>query len=106
MPIELTAENFENEVVESEVPVLIDLFTPTCGPCRALAPILEQLAEEYDGKVKVGKINVAKERELGQAFNIQSVPTIVSMKGRDVQEVTVGFRNEAQLREMFENLVA
>ena len=106
MPIELTAENFETEVVESEVPVLIDLYTPTCGPCRALAPILERLAEEYDGKVKVGKINVQAERELGQAFNVQSVPMIVSMKGRDVQEVTVGFRGEAQIRDMFDNLVA
>jgi len=105
-PTTITSENFDAEVVDSDVPVLIDLWAPTCGPCRALAPILEKLAEEYDGKVKIGKINVHEERELGQAFNAQSIPMIVSMKGRDVHEVTVGFRGEGPVREMIEKLIA
>lgn len=106
MPTDITSSNFDTEVVESDIPVLIDLWAPTCGPCRALAPILEKLAEEYEGKVKIGKINVHEERELGQAFNAQSIPMIVSMKGRDVQDVTVGFRGEGQIRDMIEKLIA
>lgn len=106
MPTHITAANFETEVVESEVPVIIDLWAPWCGPCRAVAPVLDKLAEEFAGKIKIGKINVDEERELGQAFNAQSIPMIVAMKGRDVQEVSVGFRGEGPLREMIEKVIA
>lgn len=103
-PIVLTADNFEDEVVNSDVPVIVDLWGPHCGPCKALSPILDKLAEEYDGKVKVAKVNVQEERELAQAFNVQSIPMVVAMRGRDVQEVSMGFRGEKPLREMFEKL--
>lgn len=104
-PIELTADNFEDEVVNSDVPVVVDLWAPWCGPCKAIAPILDKLADEYDGKVKVAKCNVQNERELAQAFNVQSIPMVVAMRGRDVADVSVGFRGEAPLRQMFEKLV-
>ncbi len=65
--IELTSNNFEDEVVNSDVPVVVDLWAPWCGPCRAIAPILDKLAQEYDGKVKVAKVNVDDEPELAQA---------------------------------------
>ena len=102
--IVLTADNFEDEVVNSDVPVIVDLWAPYCGPCRALSPILDKLAVEYDGKVKVAKCNVQEERELAQAFNVQSIPMVVAMKGRDVQEVSMGFRGEAPLRALFEKV--
>lgn len=104
--IELTADNFEDEVVNSDVPVIVDLWAPYCGPCKAISPILDKLAAEYDGKVKVAKCNVQEQRELAQAFNVQSIPMVVAMRGRDVQEVSMGFRGEAPLRQMFEKLTA
>ena len=102
--IELTSDNFEDEVVNSDVPVVVDLWAPWCGPCRAIAPILDKLAGEYDGKVKVAKVNVDDEPELAQAFNVQSIPMVVAMRGRDVEDVTIGFKGERPLREMFEKL--
>ena len=102
--IELTADNFEAEVVECDLPVIVDLWAPGCGPCRSIGPILDKLAIEYAGKVKVAKVNVDKEPELAQAFQVQSIPMVVAMKGRDVQEVSVGFRGEAPLRAMFEKM--
>lgn len=102
--IVLTADNFETEVVNSDVPVVVDLWAPYCGPCKAISPILDKLAAEYDGKVKVAKCNVQEERELAQAFNVHSIPMVVAMRGRDVQEVSMGFRGEAPLRQMFEKL--
>ena len=102
--IVLTADNFEDEVVNSDVPVIVDLWAPYCGPCKAISPILDKLAAEYGGKVKVAKCNVQEERELAQAFNVQSIPMVVAMVGRDVQEVSMGFRGEAPLRQMFEKL--
>lgn len=102
--IELTADNFEEEVVNSDVPVIVDLWAEYCGPCKAIGPILDKLAAEYDGKVKVAKCNVQEQRELAQAFNVQSIPMVVAMRGRDVQEVSMGFRGEAPLRQMFEKL--
>lgn len=102
--IELTSDNFEDEVVNSDIPVVVDLWAPWCGPCRAIGPILDKLAQEYDGKVKVAKVNVDDEPELAQAFNVQSIPMVVAMKGRDVQEVSIGFRGEQPLRELFEKI--
>lgn len=103
-PFDLTSDNFEDEVVNSDVPVIVDLWAPWCGPCKAIGPILDKLADEFDGQVRVAKCNVDNERELAQAFNVQSIPMVVAMKGRDVQEVEVGFRGEAPLRQMFEKL--
>lgn len=100
--IELTSANFEDEVVNSDVPVIVDLWAPWCGPCKTLSPILDKLAGEFDGKVKVVKCNVQDEQELAQAFNVQSIPMLVTMKGRDVQDVAVGFRGEGPVRQMFE----
>ena len=104
-PIEITADNFEDEVVNSDIPVIVDLWGPNCGPCRALAPVLDKLAGEYDGKIKVGKINVREQRELAVAFNARSIPMVVAMKGRDVQNVMNGFRNEQSVRDMFDELL-
>ncbi len=102
--IVLTAENFEEEVVNSALPVVVDLWAPWCGPCRTASPILDKLAKEYDGKVRVAKVNVDEQPELAQAFNVSSIPMFVAMKGRDVQEVSIGFSGETGLRKLFEKV--
>ena len=71
--IKLTTENFENEVMGSEIPVLVDFWASWCGPCRMLAPVLEEIAREYDGKVKVGKVNVDEEPALATAYNVSVI---------------------------------
>ena len=103
--LEITKDNFNQEVTESEVPVVVDLWAPWCGPCRALSPVLDKLASEYEGKVKVGKINIDDEPELAQAFRARSIPMVVGMKGEDVQDVVMGFQGEPPLRELFEKLI-
>lgn len=102
--VEITAENFEDEIAESDVPVVVDLWAPWCGPCKSLSPILEKLAEEYDGQVKVGKVNVDEQPELARSFQVQSIPMLVAMKGRDVADHQIGFRGEGAVRQMFQEL--
>ena len=98
--LKITRENFENEVMKSNIPVLIDFWAPWCGPCRMMGPIIEQLADEYEGKAKVGKVNVDEEPELSQEFGIMSIPTIVLMKEGKVVKQVVGARPKAELEAM------
>ena len=99
---EITRENFENEVMKSNIPVLIDFWAPWCGPCRMMGPIIEQLAEEYEGKAKVGKVNVDEEGELSQAFGVMSIPTIVLVKDGKVVKQAVGARPKAEVEAMLQ----
>ena len=100
--LQITRENFENEVMKSNIPVLIDFWAPWCGPCRMMGPIIEQLAEEYEGKVKVGKVNVDEEGELSQAFGVMSIPTIVLVKDGKVVKQAVGARPKAEVEAMLQ----
>ena len=90
--IRLTQENFEGEVMKSELPVLIDFWATWCGPCRMMAPIIEEIAEEKEGVLKVAKVDVDEEPELATKFGIVSIPTLVLMKGGQVVDVLVGYR--------------
>ncbi|MBQ7004187.1 MAG: thioredoxin [Oscillospiraceae bacterium] len=93
----ITAENFEAEVLASDVPVLVDFWATWCGPCRMLAPTIAEIAEEYAGRVKVGKINVDSEPQLAAKFGIASIPTVMVFKNGKVTDTVVGLRPKAQL---------
>ena len=100
--LNITIENFENEVMKSNIPVLIDFWAPWCGPCRMMGPVIEQLADEYEGKAKVGKVNVDEEGELSQAFGVMSIPTIVLIKDGKVVKQAVGARPKAEVEAMLQ----
>ena len=100
--LKITRENFENEVMKSNIPVLIDFWAPWCGPCRMMGPVIEQLADEYEGKAKVGKVNVDEEGELSQAFGVMSIPTIVLVKDGKVVKQAVGARPKTEVEAMLQ----
>ena len=100
--ITLTAENFEQEVIQSELPVLVDFWATWCGPCRMVGPVVAEIAEEFEGKVKVGKVNVDDEEELAERFGVQSIPTIILFKGGEEAARNIGFAPKAKIIEMIE----
>ena len=96
MEIKITNDNFVPEVIESDKPVLIDFYATWCGPCKMIAPFVEEIANE-NPDVKVGKINVDEENELATAFGIQSIPTLVVVKNGEVVNKAIGYRTKDQI---------
>lgn len=90
MPTIITTENFKSEVLDSDIPVLVDFWAAWCGPCKMLAPTIDQLAKEFEGKAKVGKVNVDDNQQLAAQFGIMSIPTIIIFKGGKVVEQFIG----------------
>ncbi|MBQ8624320.1 MAG: thioredoxin [Oscillospiraceae bacterium] len=101
--ITLTSLNFEAEVKASELPVLVDFWATWCGPCKMIAPVVAEIAEELDGKLKVGKVNVDDESELTKSFGITSIPTLIIFKDGELKETSVGYKTKEALLELVEN---
>ena len=100
--IVLTNQNFESEVMQSDIPVLVDFWAVWCGPCKMLAPIIAEIAQEYEGKVKVGKVNVDDEPALAGRFGISSIPTLILFKNGQQAAVSVGVRPKEELVQMLQ----
>ena len=101
MEITITTENFESEVLRSDVPVLLDFWATWCGPCMMIAPTLAQIAEEHAGRIKVGKINVDDEMELAMKFGVTSIPLLVVMKDGKIANKAVGAMPKAKIEALF-----
>ena len=105
MEIELYKETFEQEVLQSDIPVLVDFWATWCGPCKMIAPIVKEIADEYDGKILVGKVNVDEQPELAKRFGIASIPTLIFFKNGEILKKTVGYREKDELEETLKELL-
>ncbi len=98
--VTVTAKNFEEEVLKSDIPVLVDFWATWCGPCQMLAPVLEEIAEEYKGRVKVAKVNVDEQQQLAMQFRVSAIPTVLLFKDGNPVDTSVGFRGKAEIEAM------
>lgn len=94
MEMKFTSENFETEVLKSEIPVLVDFYADWCGPCKLMAPIVEQLAAEYEGKLKVGKLNVDETTDIAMQYGIMSIPTLIIFRKGEIFRKEIGVQTK------------
>jgi thioredoxin 1 len=104
-PLEITNDNFEAEVIQSDVPVMVDFWAAWCGPCRMIAPIVEELAEAYEGKAKIGKLDVDSNQEVAAKYKIMSIPNVLFFKGGEVVDQVIGAVPKKQFVEKIDKLV-
>lgn len=105
MALELSESTFEQEVLQSTQPVLVDFWAPWCGPCRSMAPIIDELSTEFAGRAKVAKVNVDENRALAARFGVMSIPTLVFFKNGQVVDQIVGFTPKGVLAKKLESLL-
>ncbi|MDZ7844516.1 MAG: thioredoxin [Anaerolineales bacterium] len=104
-PINVTDEAFEQTVMNSEIPVIVDFWAPWCGPCKMVAPVLEKIAEEYQGKVKVAKVNTDSHNQWAAKFGVQGIPTMLFVSDGKVVHQQVGALPEPMLRNVLEQFL-
>ena len=105
MEYQFTTNNFENEVTNSDLPVMVDFYADWCGPCKMMMPLVESMAKKYDGKVKIGKVNVDKEPELAKQFGVMSIPSFFFIKNGKVINSTVGGMSPDDMTAKIDNLI-
>jgi thioredoxin 1 len=104
--LNFTDSNFDQDVLKSDVPVLVDFWAPWCGPCKAMSPTIDALATEYAGKVKIGKVNTDENPATGMRFQIRSIPTLMLFKDGKVVDTALGSRPKADVQKMLDPHVA
>ncbi len=103
--VHLTQSNWEKEVINSDIPVLVDFWAPWCGPCRMVAPVVSEIAQEYEGKLKVGKLNTDEEPEIAVRYGIMSIPTLMIFKDGEVVDQIIGAVPKEYLEEKIKQVV-
>ena len=103
--VTLTDGNFSQEVLKSPTPVVVDFWAEWCGPCKMIAPVLDELAGEYDGKVKIGKVNIDEHQQLAINYGINSIPTLLFFKNGEVADQVVGMRSKRDLKASFDRVM-
>ena len=104
--ITATESNFTEEVIKSNTPVLVDFWAEWCGPCRMIAPVLNELATEYDGKVKIAKVNIDEHQNLAMQYKVTSIPTLLLIKNGQVMEQMVGAKSKRDLKASLDKAAA
>jgi thioredoxin 1 len=104
--VPLTQENFAKNVLESTTPVLVDFWAEWCGPCKMIAPLLDELADEYDGKAKIGKVNIDEQQALATQYGIRAIPTLLLFSKGQVADQIVGARSKRDFKASLDRVVA
>ena len=104
--VSLTQENFAQEVLQSVSPVLVDFWAEWCGPCKMIAPILDELADEYDGRVKIGKVNIDEQQGVAAEYGIRAIPTLLLFHKGQVADQIVGLHSKRDLKASFDRVAA
>ena len=103
--LEVTDENFNAEIINSDLPALVDFWAEWCGPCRMVSPVVEELANDYKGKIKVAKMDVDQNRETPTRFGIRNIPTLIFFKGGEVTQTIIGVQPKSQIEEEIKKLL-
>ena len=103
--LELTSENFDEKVINSDIPVIVDFWAEWCGPCKALVPTLDKIAEDYKGKAIIGNVNVEQYQEIAQEYNVRNIPNLLIFQSGEVQESLVGLAPEHKITEVLNKFI-
>ena len=106
MEYKFTTANFEEEVLKSELPVLVDFYADWCGPCKMMGPIVKEMADAYDGKMKIGKLNIEEEMDIAQKYRVMSIPTFIIFKNGQAVETMVGGMPKSELEAKIKQALA
>jgi thioredoxin 1 len=104
--VSLTQDNFETEALKSATPIFVDFWAEWCGPCKMIAPVLDELANEYTGKIKIGKVNVDEQQSLAAQYRVSSIPSLLMIKNGQVMEQMVGAKSKRDLKACFDRALA